>query len=84
MFTPIEEMKWDATWKPTILFSEHGIIGTGMMFTFPSRFEEEHDYVWIVSRYEPEEGTIQYTVTSSHLDGERRQYYYRSAMLFGE
>ena len=36
------------------------------MFTSPARFEDEHDYVWIITRFDPEKHIIEYTVYSEH------------------
>ena len=66
LFGPIEEMKWDPDWKPKIVCFERSIPEERMMFTSPARFEDEHDYVWIITRFDPEKHIIEYTVSSEH------------------
>lgn len=66
LFGPIEEMNWDPDWKPEIIYSEHSIPEERMMFTSPSRFDDERDYVWIITRFDPEKRIIEYCISSQH------------------
>ncbi len=64
LFGPIREKEWAHGWNPEIVFSTSGIVEEQMIFKSPSRFENEPPYLWIVTKYFPEQYLIEYTVTA--------------------
>jgi hypothetical protein len=62
LFGAIEEEKWAPGWRPTVVFSDSGTIQDQMVFTTKGHQDLEPDYTWTVSRYEPENWLVEYTV----------------------
>jgi hypothetical protein len=63
LFGPIREKDWAEGWDPHILLSEAENIEEHMVFQTASHFKEEQEhYTWTVSKYEPDQGLIEYTV----------------------
>ena len=69
LFGPVREKDWAEGWDPHVLLSQSENIEEHMVFQSPSHFEDEGDhYTWTVSKYNPDQGQIEYTVfTDSRL-----------------
>jgi hypothetical protein len=61
LFTPEGERAWAPGWDPTWLWPRDGATGVGMVFT--TDHGGEHT-IWTMTRYEPEEGRVQYVRTT--------------------
>jgi len=60
---PIREREWAAGWDPDILFPPAVLVEERMVFKTRSHGgRDEADSTWIVSKYLPEQSTIEYTV----------------------
>jgi hypothetical protein len=63
LFGPIREKEWASGWDPQILFSTTNLVDEHMVFTSPAHLGHgEPDYIWILSKYEPDQGFLEYTV----------------------
>ena len=63
LFGPIREREWAAGWDPDIVFPPAVLVEERMVFkTRSPGGHREADSTWIVSKYLPEESTIEYTV----------------------
>jgi hypothetical protein len=63
LFGPLREKEWAHGWEPQILLSEEENIEEHMVFQTPAHLEgETGHYIWAVSKYDPEQGLIEYTV----------------------
>jgi hypothetical protein len=63
LFGPIREREWAAGWDPQILYSTTGLVEEHMVFKTPSHHGHvEPDYTWTVSKYQPDQALIEYTV----------------------
>lgn len=65
LFGPIEEKKWAHGWNPQIIFSSTNKLELGMVFKTQitgRKDKEENDYIWVVSRFLPQQALIEYTV----------------------
>jgi hypothetical protein len=70
LFGPIREREWAAGWDPDILFPPAVPVEERMVFKTRSHGgHDEADSTWIVSKYLPEEGTIEYTVFATERVG---------------
>lgn len=58
LLCPVKEALWLPGWSAEIIHSESGLAELGCVFK--TRDEDGRERVWTVSRYEPEEGKIQY------------------------
>lgn len=69
LFGPVREKDWADGWDPHVLLSDSENIEEHMVFQSPSHLEDGEDhYTWIVSKYIPDQGQIEYTVfTESRL-----------------
>ena len=59
LFGPILEKEWAWGWDPKVVYSSSALIEEKMIFRTKGR---EGDYTWIVSRYEPQQYLVEYTV----------------------
>lgn len=66
LFGPIEEKKWEDGWDPLILYPETGELEEGMVFATRGHADEEPTYTWLVSKYDPANRAIQYTVSTQN------------------
>jgi hypothetical protein len=67
LFGPVREKEWAAGWDPQILLCEDENIEEHMVFQTPAHLEDSGEtYTWIVSKYLPERGLIEYTVFAQH------------------
>ena len=64
LFGPVEEKKWAEGWNPEILYPASAQIGEGMVFTTQGHGHGEDTFAWIVSKYQPENHLIEYTVST--------------------
>jgi len=62
LFTPIREKEWAEGWNPEILYPENGSIEERMIFQTASPGHGEINYTWVISKYQPDNGFIEYTV----------------------
>ena len=63
LFGPIKEKEWSIGWKPQILYPASGNVEEHMVFkTAPHAGHNEPEYTWIVSKYQPAQALIEYTV----------------------
>ncbi len=62
LFGPIKESEWAAGWSPKIIYLVGDLIEEYMVFTTTSHHGQEPDSTWTVSRYQPENAFIEYTV----------------------
>ncbi|MFN8459618.1 MAG: SRPBCC family protein [Anaerolineae bacterium] len=62
LFGPIKEMEWAEGWQPEIIYSQADNIEAHMVFKTKAHGHGEPDYIWTVSRYDPTEALIEYTI----------------------
>jgi hypothetical protein len=71
LFTPIHEQKWISHWYCNLVYSQSPTAEElGVVFT--TYHEGQPDVVWVLSRYEPELGRIEYVkfipnLTTCHI-----------------
>lgn len=63
LFGPLREMEWAEGWNPEMLYGNNDV-QERMVFRTPPGFEGESPYLWIISKYDADEHTIEYTVRS--------------------
>lgn len=63
LFGPIKEQEWAEGWQPRILYPDSTVIQEHMVFQAKSH-DADHPFTstWIVSKYDPSDGFIEYTV----------------------
>jgi hypothetical protein len=64
LFGPVREKEWAFGWDPEIVFGTSEI-EEHMIFRTKARYDDEQFYTWIVTKYIPEKGKIEYTVSST-------------------
>ena len=62
LFGPIREKEWAAGWNPQLIYSITNFVEEHMVFRTQSSHGHEPDYTWIISRYNPDQSFIEYTV----------------------
>ena len=63
LFGPVREKEWAPGWEPQILFSTTNLVDEHMVFKSPAHLGHgEADYVWTLSKYEPDHGFLEYTI----------------------
>ena len=62
LFGPIKESEWAPGWAPRIIYLTGDFIEEHMVFTIASHHGQEPDSTWTVSRYQPENAFVEYTV----------------------
>ena len=65
LFGPIREKEWAAGWNPQLIYSSSDLVEEHMVFRTQSPHRGEPDYTWIISRYNPAQSFIEYTVFTS-------------------
>jgi hypothetical protein len=65
LFGPVLEKKWAEGWDPEIIYSTTGLADDHMIFRTKANHLSEDWYTWVVTRYEPENFFIEYTVSTS-------------------
>jgi len=69
LFGAFEERKWISTWNPILIYPDKEIIEEGTTFKiYPHGHghSSEKEFLWIVSKYEPENYLIQYLVSTEN------------------
>jgi len=62
LFGPIREKEWAAGWEPQVLYSTAGSVEEHMVFKTRSHHGHGPDFTWTVSKYNPDQACIEYTV----------------------
>jgi hypothetical protein len=62
LFGPIREKEWAPGWDPTIIYPIGVLAEAHMVFTARSHHADEAESTWMISTYDPEHGSIEYTV----------------------
>ncbi|MFQ6087966.1 MAG: hypothetical protein ACE5K0_03580 [Candidatus Methanofastidiosia archaeon] len=62
LFGPIKEKEWAEGWNPEIIYSNTNLLEEYMVFKTKSHGHGEPNYIWIVTKYMPEQPLIEYTV----------------------
>jgi hypothetical protein len=65
LFGPVREKDWAAGWEPEIIFPQDEDVALHMIFKTKSRFQNENDYTWIITQFNPEKYLIEYTVSTT-------------------
>jgi len=65
LFGAFEERKWEKSWDPVLIYPEEEIIQEGTTFTSAGNTEEGR-FLWIISKFEPDEHLIQYLVSTKN------------------
>ncbi|NVO11171.1 MAG: hypothetical protein HXX16_14505 [Bacteroidales bacterium] len=65
LFGAFEERKWAEGWNPTLIYPSTEIIEEGTTFKTDGHGDES-EYLWRVSKYEPENYLIQYLVSTQN------------------
>jgi len=66
LFGAFEERKWSEGWNPKLIYPLKEIIEEGTTFRTEGHGKEEKEYLWIVSKFEPEKYLIQYLVSTEN------------------
>lgn len=66
LFGPIREKEWAAGWNPEIIYSRHAEVEQHMIFKTKGNHEDEPDYLWVVTQYNPKAYFIEYTVSTAN------------------
>ena len=64
LFGAIEEKKWADGWEPDIIYTKSGEIEENMVFKTKPHAHHEPDYLWVVSKYDPDKMLVVYTVST--------------------
>jgi hypothetical protein len=65
LFGPIREKDWAEGWNPEIIYSTSDLIEEHMVFKTASHHGHfEPDYIWTVSKYQPDKALIEYQVAA--------------------
>jgi hypothetical protein len=66
LFGAFKERKWAEGWNPKLIYPLKEIIEEGTTFRTEGHGKEEKEYLWRVSRFEPEKYLIQYLVSTEN------------------
>lgn len=66
LFGAFEERKWAKGWDPVLIYPETGTIVESTTFKTQGHGHDESQFIWRVSKYEPDEFLIQYFVTTEN------------------
>jgi len=66
LFGAFEERKWAAGWSPKLVYPSKEIIEEGTTFTTAGHGENENEFLWRVSKYEPTQYMIQHLVSTNN------------------
>jgi hypothetical protein len=64
LFGPVREMEWADGWEPQILHANDEVAEHMIFRTKASNIQEEC-YQWIITRYEPQQHSIEYAVSAN-------------------
>lgn len=59
-----EEKKWAYGWNPELVYPQEPAVNEGIVFKTKSSFSDESYYTWIISKYQPEDYLLEYTVST--------------------
>lgn len=62
LFGPVKEKEWAAGWEPQVLYLTADLIEEHMVFKTQSHHGHEPDSTWTVSKYNPDQAFVEYTV----------------------
>jgi hypothetical protein len=65
LLCPVREFEWIETWKARIVYTESGVAEDGCVFATAD--EHGGETVWVVSRYEPAAGIIEFVMVTAGL-----------------
>lgn len=66
LFGAFEERKWATGWNPDLIYPDTEIIEEGTTFKTKGHGHGESEFIWRVSKYEPEKYLIQYLVNTEN------------------
>lgn len=66
LFGAFEERKWANGWKPHLIYPSTEIIEEGTTFKTNGHGHSEKEFIWRVSKYDPEKHLIQYLVSTEN------------------
>lgn len=70
LYGAFEERKWAPGWEPVLIFPYKEVIEEGTAFKIKAHDHRnntsESEFLWIVSKYEPEDYSIQYLVSTEN------------------
>ena len=65
LFGAFEERKWETNWDPILIYPDQEIIEEGTSFKIKGHgHDNETEFLWIVTKYDPELHLIQYLVST--------------------
>lgn len=63
LFGPLREKEWAFGWNPQVIYPPDARLEEGMVFKTPAHLGHgEPDYIWTLSRYQPGQAIIAYTI----------------------
>ena len=66
LFGIMEEKKWTPDWDPTPVYPATGEIREGAVFRTPGHVHGESPLTWVITRYDPQNHAIVYTVVAAN------------------
>lgn len=66
LFGAFEERKWAEGWDPVLLFPSKEIMEEGTTFKTSGHSHTEGEFVWIVSKYDPQNAKVEYLVFTAN------------------
>lgn len=66
LFGAFEERKWAEGWNPVLIYPETEVIEEGTTFKTKGHGHDEIEYIWRVSKYDPDKFLIQYLVSTEN------------------
>ena len=66
LFTPFEERKWAEGWNPELIYPTEELVEEGTVFKTKGHGHDENEFLWLISKYQPEVGIIQYNVSTQN------------------
>jgi hypothetical protein len=66
LFGAFEERKWAEGWNPTLVYPSEEVMEEGTTFTTKASGKLEKEFLWRVSKYEPEQFMVQYLVSTAN------------------
>lgn len=66
LFGAFEERKWAEGWDPELIYPSTEIIEEGTTFKTKGQGTDEPEFIWRVTKYQPEQFLIQYMVSTEN------------------
>jgi hypothetical protein len=66
LFGAFEERKWAEGWNPTLIYPTEEIMEEGTTFRTKASGKLEREFLWRVSKYEPQRFLVQYLVSTEN------------------